>query len=107
VLAAPLALVFPGFSLLLSDMLRRRIQNPLKMLSRSVSSTPKLPRLPVPDLRKTLNKYLTSLEPFLLEDELRGGMSFNSAYALRKKWADEFELGIGTVLQERLVGSSS
>ncbi|KIK10045.1 hypothetical protein K443DRAFT_47 [Laccaria amethystina LaAM-08-1] len=73
------------------------------MLSRSASSTPKLPRLPVPDLRKTLNKYLTSVEPFLLEDELRGGMSFNSAYALRKKWADEFESGIGAVLQERLV----
>ena len=88
-------------------MLRRRIQKPPKMFSRSASSNPKLPRLPVPELRKTLNKYLTSLEPFLLEDELRGGMSFNSAYALRKKWADEFELGIGGVLQERLVGSSS
>jgi hypothetical protein len=43
-----------------------RIQQPFKMLS--------APR----DLRKTLNKYLRSLEPFLLEDELRGGMSFNS-----------------------------
>ncbi|RXW22817.1 hypothetical protein EST38_g3021 [Candolleomyces aberdarensis] len=61
-----------------------------------------MPRLPVPPLRKTLDKYLASLEPLLLEDEKRGGMSYQSGLSLRKKWADEFEVGIGKVLQDRL-----
>lgn len=61
-------------------------------------------RLPVPALRHTLNRYLDSLEPFIHEDEQRGGMSFSSAYALRQSWADEFEAGIGGTLQERLLG---
>lgn len=65
-----------------------------------------LPRLPVPELRKTLDRYLTSLEPLLLEEEQRGGISFSDAYALRRKWTDEFESGIGQVLQQRLIGSS-
>lgn len=63
-------------------------------------------RLPVPALRDTLDRYLRSLEPFLLEGESRGGMSFDSAHALRQKWANEFETGIGKTLQERLIGSS-
>ena len=62
-------------------------------------------RLPVPTLRHTLERYLDSLEPFLHEDERRGGMPFSSAYALREKWAAEFESGIGGTLQERLLGS--
>ncbi|TFK21193.1 acyltransferase ChoActase/COT/CPT [Coprinopsis marcescibilis] len=82
------------------------------MHARSTSTTspaakkaklPLLPRLPVPDLRGTLDKYLASLEPILLEDEKRGGMSYQSGYTLRKKWADEFEQGIGKVLQDRLI----
>ena len=64
-------------------------------------------RLPVPILRHTLDRYLDSLEPFLREDERRGGMSFSSAYALRQKWANEFESGIGSTLQERLLGLST
>lgn len=63
-----------------------------------------LPRLPVPDLSKTLTRYLTSLEPLLLEDEKRGGTPYNSSYILRQKWAQEFEAGIGQVLQDRLLG---
>lgn len=83
------------------------------MSSRSTTSTaapltpkPKpvhLPRLPVPELSKTLDKYIASLEPFLREDEKRGGMSYQSGLSLRKKWANEFETGIGKVLQDRLV----
>ncbi|KAK7050876.1 hypothetical protein VNI00_004988 [Paramarasmius palmivorus] len=61
-----------------------------------------LPRLPVPDLRKTLDKYLKSLEPFLLEDAARGEVQYEDAYALRKKWADDFYSGIGKTCQERL-----
>lgn len=64
-----------------------------------------LPRLPVPPLRKTLDRYLKSIEPFLLEDEAKGGQPFYDALALRTKWADEFERGIGTVCQERLLGT--
>jgi len=77
--------------------------------TKSMHSTPRPKvrgRLPVPPLRQTLDRYLTSLEPFLHEDESRGGMPFRQAYSLRQKWADEFENGIGKTLQERLVGSS-
>ncbi|KAJ7761889.1 acyltransferase ChoActase/COT/CPT [Mycena maculata] len=74
---------------------------------RSVSTAaPKplsLPRLPVPELRKTLDRYLKSIEPFLLEDERHGGLPFQTAYALRAKWADEFASGVGQLCQERLL----
>ncbi|KAL0574990.1 hypothetical protein V5O48_006978 [Marasmius crinis-equi] len=67
------------------------------------TSKPLLPRLPVPELRKTLDKYLKSLEPFLLEDAARGGKPFDDALAVRAKWADEFCAGIGKKCQERLI----
>lgn len=74
----------------------------------TVPSEPvELARLPVPDLRGTLDKYLSSLEPFLLDDEARGGMPFQSSYALRAKWADDFESGIGRICQDRLLGMLS
>ncbi|KDQ24753.1 hypothetical protein PLEOSDRAFT_1078778 [Pleurotus ostreatus PC15] len=60
-------------------------------------------RQSLPPLRKTLDRYLKSIEPFLLEDEAKGGQPFYDALALRTKWADEFERGIGTVCQERLL----
>ena len=63
-----------------------------------------LPRLPLPDLRHTLDRYLASLEPLLLQDEANGGDPYDSAYALRAKWARDFENGIGRVLQDRLRG---
>ena len=44
---------------------------PSRTRALSRTSTPTLPRLPVPDLHKTLQKYLKSIEPFLLEDEKR------------------------------------
>jgi Choline/Carnitine o-acyltransferase len=71
--------------------------------TRSKSSNA-LPRLPVPDLRKTLNGYLKSLEPFLLEDEARGGQPFHLSYAARARWAEKFETGVGRLCQERLLG---
>ncbi|EKM78099.1 hypothetical protein AGABI1DRAFT_76491 [Agaricus bisporus var. burnettii JB137-S8] len=66
------------------------------MRSKSYSS---LPRLPVPDLHKTLDRYLISIQPFLHDSE----PSFSAAYQLRKQWADDFHSGIGSVLQERLL----
>ncbi|KAF8638322.1 hypothetical protein AX17_002342 [Amanita inopinata Kibby_2008] len=68
----------------------------------STKGNTSLPRLPIPDLRQTLDRYLASLEPLLLQNEAKGGMSYSSAYALRVKWAGEFEQGIGKVLQDRL-----
>lgn len=72
--------------------------------SKTVTPPPRLPRLPVPKLDQTLRRYLASLEPFLLEDEARGGTAFDEAFALRQQWANDFENGIGKVLQERLHG---
>ncbi|KAJ6513136.1 acyltransferase ChoActase/COT/CPT [Mycena sanguinolenta] len=88
--------------------LRLRAFRPrLSMRQTSTSTaTPKplsLPRLPVPELRKTLDRYLKSIEPFLLEDEAHGGLPFNTAYSLRAKWADEFASGVGKLCQERLL----
>lgn len=65
-----------------------------------------LPRLPVPALRSTLDKYLQSLKPILLQDDLHGDAAFDSAYQQRVQWAREFEAGIGATLQARLVGTS-
>jgi carnitine O-acetyltransferase len=63
-----------------------------------------LPRLPIPPLRKTLDRYLNSIQPFLLEDEARGGTPFAESYALRVMWAEEFESGHGALAQDRLIG---
>jgi hypothetical protein len=65
-----------------------------------------LPRLPVPELQKTLSKYLQSLIPLLQEDEARGGPSWRSALQERQQWADELERGLGAICQERLYGGS-
>jgi len=64
-----------------------------------------LPRLPVPPLRSSLDKYLQSIKPLLLEDDLRGVSPFAPAYQQRVQWAKEFETGIGATLQARLVGT--
>ncbi|KAG0706775.1 acyltransferase ChoActase/COT/CPT [Suillus ampliporus] len=62
----------------------------------------KLPRLPVPDLRKTLDRYLQSIQPFLREDEARGRSLFDVSYAKRVQWVDDFEKGIGRICQRKL-----
>ena len=75
-----------------------------RTFSASSSRPPTLPRLPVPDLHKTLSKYLRSLVPLLQEDEARGGIPWQSALQERQRWADEFERGLGATCQERLHG---
>ena len=65
---------------------------------------PVLPRLPIPDLRKTLDRYLKSLQPFLLDDAVRGGTSYDTAYNARVKMVEKFENGLGRLCQERLLG---
>ena len=65
-----------------------------------------LPRLPVPDLHKTLRGYLKSLEPFLLEQESRGGQPFQDAYEARVRLVEDFERDIGKSCQRRLLGTS-
>lgn len=63
-----------------------------------------LPRLPIPPLRDTLNNYLKSIEPLLLEDDARGGTVFSEAIENRTRWSKEFETGLGRLCQERLKG---
>ncbi|RPD60077.1 acyltransferase ChoActase/COT/CPT, partial [Lentinus tigrinus ALCF2SS1-6] len=67
------------------------------------TAIPTLPRLPVPDLHKTLRGYLKSLEPFLLEEEARGGPDFKNAYDARLKLVEDFEGGLGQLCQRRLL----
>ena len=74
--------------------------------TRTTTSLPSLPRLPIPDLQATLKGYLKSLEPFLLEDESRGGPDFKTAYDARLRIIEDFEQGIGKRCQQRLTGTS-
>ncbi|KAJ8461795.1 hypothetical protein ONZ51_g11305 [Trametes cubensis] len=76
---------------------------PSRTRALSRTSTPTLPRLPVPDLHKTLQKYLKSIQPFLLEDEKRGGVDFKSALEDRVKLVNDFERGLGPLCQQRLL----
>ncbi|EJF64957.1 acyltransferase ChoActase/COT/CPT [Dichomitus squalens LYAD-421 SS1] len=71
--------------------------------TRTTPTLPSLPRLPVPLLNATLSAYLKSLEPFLLEDAARGGPDFKTAYDARLKLAQDFEQGIGSICQRRLL----
>ena len=68
---------------------------------------PRLPRLPIPPLKDTLKRYIESLEPFLLEDAVRGGQPFEEALQHRVDLAKEFEQGLGRVCQQRLIGIPS
>ena len=93
---------------LLSVMAKRTLSDAASSSSSSTRSTRalQLSRLPIPRLRDTLERYLKSVEPFLLEDEARGGPSFQESMAKRTAWAKEFEMGLGKTVQERLIGLS-
>lgn len=68
-----------------------------------------LARLPVPSLPASLERYVKSLKPILLERALKAGKSVESVeaeLAQRDEWAKDFgkQGGLGKVLQERLKG---
>lgn len=66
-----------------------------------------LPRLPVPPLRTSLDRYLKSLDPVLEQNEETGGEKKDAALRTREEWAREFENGLGKALQQRLIGTNS
>lgn len=98
---------------ILSSATKKRVTLSPPVRKRDTSTSPgagiKAPtvlrRLPVPPLRNTLDKYLQSIKPFLLQDDLRGVSAFDSGYEQRVQWAKEFETGIGATLQARLIGT--
>ncbi|KAI0044041.1 acyltransferase ChoActase/COT/CPT [Auriscalpium vulgare] len=85
--------------------LRTTVRRQMVSTRPSSGSAPavKLPRLPVPDLQRTLNKYVQSLAPLLEEEEARGGPSADASLEARFRWATEFEQGAGGQCQQRLI----
>nr|XP_018260190.1 carnitine acetyltransferase [Kwoniella dejecticola CBS 10117]OBR82348.1 carnitine acetyltransferase [Kwoniella dejecticola CBS 10117] len=69
---------------------------------KTFSNQSKLPRLPVPDLEKSLEGYLKSLEPIL--EQTYEGSALANEVEKRKLFAKDFVApgGLGRVLQERL-----
>ncbi|KAF8440414.1 acyltransferase ChoActase/COT/CPT [Boletus edulis BED1] len=61
-----------------------------------------LPRLPVPDIKKTLDAYLRSVQPLLLADEHSGGTPFAVAYARQRALVKAFLDGPARRAQARL-----
>lgn len=79
---------------------------------RTLSRQKELPRLPIPKLELSLDRYLKSLRPFLLQQALEKGQgeeSVEKELKKRKEWAEDFtkQGGLGRLLQERLKGQSS
>ncbi|KAI5481696.1 carnitine O-acetyltransferase [Pseudohyphozyma bogoriensis] len=66
-----------------------------------------LPRLPVPPLEPTFQRYIKSLRPLLLDDALKAGKGEDAVaeeIKQREEWAKDFTKpgGLGRILQERL-----
>lgn len=73
---------------------------------RTFDETRNLPRLPIPTLDASLDKYLTSLRPFLAETE-GGQVGVERALERRRVMARQFkQSGLGDRLQGRLKGLS-
>lgn len=69
-----------------------------------------LPRLPVPSLASSMDRYVTSLRPVLLEKALQEGKGpayVEAELDQRRAWAADFikHGGLGQTLQERLTGA--
>ncbi|QRV75282.1 carnitine O-acetyltransferase [Ceratobasidium sp. AG-Ba] len=64
------------------------------------ANQPSLPKLPVPPLRPTLDRYLKSLEPLIAE---AGEANYDLEMKKRRQIAAEFENGIGKLAQARLI----
>ena len=97
----------------LSSATKQRVTFTAPVRKRDVSTSPGLgaktrtvlSRLPIPPLRSTLDKYLQSIKPLLLQDNLQGASTYEPAYQRRVEWAKEFEAGVGATLQARLIGT--
>lgn len=63
-----------------------------------------LPRLPVPDLQATMDRYLKSIEPFLLDDAAAGGTPLEKALKNQEELLKTFKHNWGRQYQRRLVG---
>lgn len=65
-----------------------------------------LPRLPIPKLEDTVQRYLESLEPLLPLYASRAGRTVEEVRRMRYKYAEEFLApgGLGRRLQQRLIG---
>ena len=78
---------------------------------KTLSFQKSLPRLPVPTLAASLERYVKSLRPILLQRALAAGKDEQSVeleVQQRKIWAADFmkQGGLGATLQERLHGQS-
>ncbi|KAM0788172.1 hypothetical protein ACM66B_001333 [Microbotryomycetes sp. NB124-2] len=76
---------------------------------RTLSRQKDLPRLPIPQLDKSLERYIHSLKPFLLQQALETNQDNVQGYVeaqldRRRQWASDFtkQGGLGRLLQERL-----
>ncbi|GAA5969747.1 hypothetical protein JCM11641_008027 [Rhodosporidiobolus odoratus] len=74
---------------------------------KTFSQQKSLPRLPIPTLTASLDKYIQTLKPFLLQQALKEGHGdewVEQELDKRRTWAADFEKdgGLGRLLQERL-----
>lgn len=85
----------------------RLASSPSPRASSSTSKLRPLPRLPIPNLEKTVNRYLRTIEPFLENIAHRDGVSVDVVREQKRKLAEDFIIpgGLGRKLQERLHGS--